>query len=144
MSPLSGTDGTQGGIQSTIVWNNIGIAEMAYKLHKYKGKDIVVSYDANRCIHASEWVSRLNAVLDTSRRHWIETDNAPAADVADTVKHCPTGALHFECSDGSSPEAIPSVNVVTQVVNGPLYVRGNIEVYVFMHQRFMHHYYWYI
>jgi CDGSH-type Zn-finger protein/uncharacterized Fe-S cluster protein YjdI len=101
-------------------------------VHDYKGKDIIVRYDANRCIHAAECVSRLSAVFDNSRRRWVEVNNAPAEEVADAVTHCPTGALHFETisadGTGPEPEAVPVSNTITLVENGPLYVRGNVEV----------------
>src|SRR5512141_3079249 len=101
---------------------------MAHRVHEYKGKDIIVQYDANRCIHAAECIARLGEVFDTSRRRWVEVDNAPAADVAEAVFHCPTGALHFEplTAGGPAREAVPSTNTITLVENGPLYVRGNV------------------
>jgi CDGSH-type Zn-finger protein len=41
---------------------------------------------------------------------------------------CPTGALQFERRDGGAAEAIPHENVIAVGVNGPLYVRGDIQI----------------
>lgn len=41
---------------------------------------------------------------------------------------CPTGALRYERSDGGRPEAIPGSNTVFVMRDGPLYVRGRIEI----------------
>ena len=101
---------------------------MAHKIHDYRGRDIIVQYDGQRCIHAAECVTRLRAVFDTSRRRWIEPDNAPADDIAEVVWHCPTGALHFERTDGGAQEPMPQMNTITLVANGPLYARGNVQV----------------
>ena len=101
---------------------------MIHRIHEYRGQDIIVRYDPNRCIHAAECVSRLGDVFDTSRRRWVEPDNAPADEVATAVTLCPTGALHFERIDNFEREPIPSSNTITLVANGPIYVRGNVIV----------------
>jgi CDGSH-type Zn-finger protein len=41
---------------------------------------------------------------------------------------CPTGALQFERRDGGGAEPIPQENVIAVGVNGPLYVRGDIQI----------------
>lgn len=41
---------------------------------------------------------------------------------------CPAGALHFERTDGGSAESIPDENIILLDENGPLFIRGNIEV----------------
>lgn len=41
---------------------------------------------------------------------------------------CPTGALQFTRQDGGDEEPTPVKNVVNITENGPLYIRGDIEV----------------
>ena len=72
------------------------------KIHRYEGKDIVLTYDARRCIHAGECVRGLPAVFDPARRPWVVPDEADPAEVADVVRRCPTGALHFERAGGQA------------------------------------------
>jgi CDGSH-type Zn-finger protein/uncharacterized Fe-S cluster protein YjdI len=101
---------------------------MTGKIHRYTSADIDVTYDAKRCIHAAECVRGLPAVFDTQKRPWVQPDNANADAVAEVVRRCPSGALHYERKDGGSAEAIPVRYTVTPVVNGPLYVNGNIRI----------------
>ncbi|SFR35617.1 CDGSH iron-sulfur domain-containing protein [Halogeometricum limi] len=98
--------------------------------HEYRGTDITVVYDSNRCIHVRECVEGLSDVFDVSRRPWVLPDAADADEVAAVVERCPTGALHYERSDGSPEEQVPAKNTVRATPNGPLYVRGNVVVTV--------------
>jgi CDGSH-type Zn-finger protein/uncharacterized Fe-S cluster protein YjdI len=101
---------------------------LANRLHSYRGRDIVVTYDLRRCTHAAECLRGLPAVFDTHRRIWVQPDAAPAGEVAEVVMRCPSGALHFERSDGGASEPRPEENTITVSPDGPLYVRGDIEL----------------
>ncbi len=101
---------------------------MSRKLHTYQNDHIRVTYDAKRCIHAAECVRRLGQVFDPDKRPWIQPENAAPAEVAETVSHCPTGALHFERLDGGQPEWPDAENTITPAPDGPLYARGQIQV----------------
>ena len=100
---------------------------MKQKIRTYEGRSIKVVYDVPRCIHAAECVKQLGAVFDPDARPWVNPDGAPAEDVARVILQCPTGALKFERPDGAGEEA-PSTNSVRLDPNGPLYVRGDIQV----------------
>lgn len=100
---------------------------MADKIRTYTGDDIDVTYDTARCIHAAECVRRLPAVFDTRKRPWVQPANASADEVAAVVERCPTGALHYVRQSGNQ-EAAPTTNTIRLEANGPLYVRGDIEV----------------
>jgi CDGSH-type Zn-finger protein/uncharacterized Fe-S cluster protein YjdI len=97
-------------------------------IHEYHADDIEVAFDSNRCIHARECVEGLPAVFDTSRRPWVDPDEADADDVAAVVERCPTGALHYERLDDGPAERTPEKNTVTVVEDGPLYLHGNIVI----------------
>ena len=101
---------------------------MSDTVRLYAGKDIGVTYDAERCIHAAECTRSLPAVFDVSRRPWIQPDAASADAIAAVVAKCPSGALHFTRRDGGSPEAPPEQTSVTVTPGGPLYVRGLVRV----------------
>ena len=58
----------------------------------YRGEEIEVSFDLDRCIHIGECLLTLPEVFDLKRRPWIEADGADPDDVADTVLRCPSGA----------------------------------------------------
>ena len=98
------------------------------RIREYEGEAIVVRYDARRCIHSGECVRGLPQVFDTRRRPWIDATKASADRIAEVVRRCPTGALSFQRSDGGPAEPVPESNTITVSENGPLYVRGDIEV----------------
>lgn len=101
---------------------------MSKNVKQYTSEQIDVSYDVKRCIHAAECVRGLPAVFDTKKRPWIQPGNASADAVADVVGRCPTGALHFTRTDGAQAEPLPAENRILVAANGPLYVRGDLQI----------------
>lgn len=101
---------------------------MTRKIHEYEGEGIRVRFEPRRCIHAQECVRGLASVFDPDRRPWVDPGGADADAIARTVSRCPTGALRFERSDGGPAEEIPERNSVRIVVDGPLFVRGDLEI----------------
>jgi len=92
----------------------------------YPGKDIVVSYDASRCIHAGECVRGAPAVFDPDARPWVQPDRAEAERIAAVVGRCPTGALTVRGTDGSELEQPDPANSLLVSADGPLYLRGRV------------------
>lgn len=101
---------------------------MANKIHKYRGKETEVTFDAKRCIHAAECVRGLPQVFDTSRTPWVLPDAADAEKVAEIIKRCPTGALHFTATADKLKEVTPEHNIALLAKDGPIYLRGEIEI----------------
>lgn len=97
-------------------------------IHEYSNENITVSYDVERCIHVRECVEGLPDVFDPDKRPWIEPDNADIDELVDVIMRCPTGALQFERTDDGPGESAPDENTVTVVPDGPLYLRGDIEI----------------
>lgn len=101
---------------------------MESKVHTYENDEMEVRYDVKRCIHAKECVKGLRSVFDPDKRPWIRPGKAPADAIARTVEQCPTGALHYRYKNKRDVEQIPAKNTISVVPDGPIYVRGNIEV----------------
>lgn len=101
---------------------------MEEDVHEYHGEDIEVSYDHDRCIHVRACVEGLADVFDPTRRPWIRPDEADADELAAVIERCPTGALHYERTDGGPAEAVLTTNTVTVAADGPLYLRGDVEL----------------
>lgn len=101
---------------------------MTDESREYRGEDSVVKFHAKRCIHAKECVKGLPGVFDPGRRPWVDADAASADEICEVIVRCPSGALHFERLDGGVAERAPDENVVTIVPDGPLYVKGDLEV----------------
>ena len=93
----------------------------------YPGQKITVYFDAGRCRHFAECVRGLPAVFDTSHRPWIDPDGSTAERVAEIVRRCPSGALHYTDAEigDESPDA---PTIVTAMTGGPLLVRGDLRL----------------
>ena len=94
----------------------------------YRAEGIVVYFDPRLCIHAEQCVHGLPQVFDRTRAPWITPDGASPDQIAAVIARCPTGALHFDRTDGGPAEPEPAENTVTAIPDGPLYVRGVIVV----------------
>lgn len=93
----------------------------------YGSDAVTVLYDARRCLHAAECVRGLPEVFDTAARPWIQPANADAEKVAEIVRRCPTGALHYALMGGN--EEVGDANThITPQPNGPLIIRGNLSI----------------
>jgi uncharacterized Fe-S cluster protein YjdI len=97
------------------------------KVQRYENEAIEVTFDPNLCIHSARCLQGLPAVFDVRRRKWIELGGADANEVAATIARCPSGALAYRRKDGGPSEA-PGEGKVSPVPDGPLYVRGDLEV----------------
>jgi CDGSH-type Zn-finger protein/uncharacterized Fe-S cluster protein YjdI len=92
----------------------------------YATRELIVSYDAGRCIHAAECVRGAPAVFDPAARPWIQPGNGCAEEIAAVVRKCPTGALTVRHVDGSPIETPDAANNLTVTPDGPLYLRGRV------------------
>jgi uncharacterized Fe-S cluster protein YjdI/CDGSH-type Zn-finger protein len=95
---------------------------------EYPNDRIVVVWEPAYCIHTANCLNGLPEVFDAWRRPWIEVDNASADEIAEVVKTCPTGALHFRRLDGGPQEQDDSEPRVQLRPNGPLFLRGKVRV----------------
>lgn len=95
---------------------------------EYVTPDITVQWFASRCIHSANCVRALHAVFDPQRRPWVDPTAAPADAIAAAILRCPTGALHFIRHDGGAQETPDAPSTLTPIRDGPLYVRGDVEV----------------
>ncbi|MBB5234516.1 (4Fe-4S)-binding protein [Deinococcus budaensis] len=94
----------------------------------YAGDEVTVYYDAPRCVHVANCVRGLPAVFRPRERPWIQVWNeADAARVAEVVRTCPTGALHYALH-GAPPEAPAVPTTITPVTDGPLTLRGDLRL----------------
>ena len=91
----------------------------------YAAPKVTVFYDRSRCRHYAECVRGLPQVFDPARRPWIRADLADADTVAEVVRRCPTGALHYRLLAGK-PEEPPHPTIMTPDPRGPLLVRGDL------------------
>ena len=70
----------------------------------YTAPGVRVFYDRGRCLHFAKCVRGLPEVFDVGKRPWIQPGKASAEQVAEVVRRCPSGALHYRLEEGSSEE----------------------------------------
>lgn len=92
----------------------------------YTAEAITVYYNKDRCIHFAACVRGLPEVFDTTVKPWIQADKADADKVAEVVRHCPTGALHYVLQAGPPEQPEPTTIDVRQ--NGPNFLRGDLTI----------------
>ena len=101
---------------------------MSDKLHIFVGNGIRVTWSKKRCVHFAECVRGLPRVFQPGSVPWVKPDAGVAQKIAEVVERCPTGALHYERLDGGKAEVPATTNVVRPEPNGPLLIRGQVEV----------------
>ena len=93
----------------------------------YTAPGVRVFYDRDRCLHFAECVRCLPEVFDVGKRPWIQPGNASAEQVAEVVRRCPSGALHYRLEEGPSEEPEQPTRVEF-VANGPINLRGDLSI----------------
>jgi uncharacterized Fe-S cluster protein YjdI/CDGSH-type Zn-finger protein len=93
----------------------------------YTGPGVTVFYDRGRCLHFAECVRGLPEVFDVEKRPWIQPENASAEQVAEVVRRCPSGALHYGLEVGPTEEP-EQPTYVEFVANGPMNLRGDLSI----------------
>jgi uncharacterized Fe-S cluster protein YjdI len=104
------------------------VTAMSTKRKPYRAQDIVVYFEPRRCLHTGECLRAVPEVFDNRKTPWINPGAAEPDRVAEAVRRCPTGALHFERLDGGEAETAPARTTVTIMPDGPLFVRGDLEI----------------
>jgi uncharacterized Fe-S cluster protein YjdI/CDGSH-type Zn-finger protein len=95
---------------------------------EYANDSVVVSWDAQRCIHTGICTAGLPEVFDVTRRPWIQLEGADADSVLALVRRCPTGALRARRAGEETEPSDPAPVTIRAVRNGPLYIEGPVRV----------------
>jgi uncharacterized Fe-S cluster protein YjdI/CDGSH-type Zn-finger protein len=97
---------------------------------EYVGDEIAIDLESRLCIHAGECVRGMPEVFDANARPWITVENAfdRADELAEVIRRCPTGALHYRRLDGEAREPAEAPVRVRVQTDGPLYIRSALEI----------------
>jgi len=95
---------------------------------KYPGKDAEVSWRGDLCIHIGECGRAKGDLFVGGRQPWCQPDASSPDEVKDVILRCPTGALSLQLKDGTNPETASPENTVHVAYNGPLFIRGDLEI----------------
>ena len=95
---------------------------------EYVGDQIAVTWEPQYCVHTAMCLDALPDVFDARRRPWVLIEAAGADEIADVVRRCLSGALHYRRLDGGREEAGTHHVAVEPQPNGPLYLHGNVRI----------------
>jgi len=98
------------------------------KAFDYPGERATVGWHGELCIHIGECGRAKGELFVAGRKPWCQPDLASDDEVSEVVLRCPTGALSVNYADGSHQETADSENTVHVAYNGPLFVRGDLEI----------------
>ena len=95
---------------------------------RYEGAEYDVFWNGSLCMHMGECVHDETDLFVKGRKPWAEPDLVDPGCVLDVVKRCPSGALSCASRAEEPDESAETVNSVTVSANGPLYIRGDVEI----------------
>lgn len=96
--------------------------------YTYPGNRAMVSWNGKLCIHIGECGRAEGGRFVGGRKPWCQPDLASDNETEDVVRRCPTGTLSVEFADGSGVEQPPNENTIQVAYNGPLFVRGDLQI----------------
>ncbi len=94
----------------------------------YPGNKATVTWNGKLCIHIGECGRAEGELFVGGRKPWCQPDLASDDETEDVVLRCPTGALSVKFADGSRVEQAPAINTIQVAYNGPLFVRGDLQI----------------
>jgi len=85
---------------SKILENDIKVRTFVFrdgdtKQIKYANKEITVVWKPEFCQHSTRCWTQMPTVFNPRVKKWINPDGAPAGNIEEQVKFCPSGALQF-------------------------------------------------
>lgn len=98
------------------------------KVFKYDGERATVSWHGRLCIHIGECGRAKGDLFVAGRKPWCQPDTSSDDEVQEVVLRCPTGALTVDYENGSRQEQADAENTVHVAYNGPLFVRGDLDI----------------
>ena len=103
--------------------------EAKEKIKEYVNGDLTVVWKPAKCIHSGICVKTLPKVYDPDAKPWIKAENATIEELKAQIELCPSGALTYRMAgEASNNDSAPKAIHVSLVENGPLMVKGSIEI----------------
>ena len=94
-----------------------------------RGRDIDISFDGVRCIHARFCVLGAPTVFKANTPgEWIFPDTMETEALVRVAHNCPSGAITYVRKDGGPAEAPPPVNLLRLRENGPYAFHGPLTI----------------
>lgn len=80
----------------------------------YQSEDLLVFWDANKCIHSAECWTGLPKVFNPWDRPWVKIQEAKPEQIINVINNCPSGALKYKLTEHSkvSPDLARGMGAV--------------------------------
>ena len=95
---------------------------------KYIKDELTMLWKPKTCIHAAVCVQMLPKVYTPNERPWMKQENASVSELKEQINACPSGALSYEDRSKSINENETAMIKATIKENGPMLIKGNIEI----------------
>lgn len=93
----------------------------------YPTERITVWFDGTRCAHFAECLRGHPDVFLRGRKPWVRPDLGDPEEIAEVIRRCPSGALHYRLTDGPAEE--PKVPTsIRRLSAGPVLMRGDLAI----------------
>lgn len=97
------------------------------KRDNYVGKEVTIHDNRGICSHVGFCSDSLPSVFRPAQEPWIDPDGASMAEIIETVKKCPSGALSYSVN-GTEHRDQEREPMVTVSKDGPYFITGGIQV----------------
>ncbi|NOX16239.1 MAG: hypothetical protein GXP61_09525 [Epsilonproteobacteria bacterium] len=98
-------------------------------IQRYNGKEINIIFNRSICSGAGNCVRNFPKIYKNASENWIFPDNDSIAQVKNSIKSCPSGALSYELNSDVTCETYKDVKLEI-IKNGPINVKGNVETQI--------------
>ena len=95
---------------------------------KYSNGEVTIVWQPSKCIHSAICAKDLPSVFKPRERPWVDEKGASTADIVETIKKCPSGALSYYMNGEENKEAESLETKVEVMENGPLLVYGTLKI----------------
>ena len=106
-----------------------GKAPPASAVEEARGKNLLLRFEAKRCIHARHCVLGAPRVfLANVQGQWLFPDEASVESLVAISHACPSGAITYQRFDGGANETPPPVNLLRVRENGPYALHADLRI----------------
>jgi uncharacterized Fe-S cluster protein YjdI len=95
---------------------------------EYPNKDLNIIWQPKKCIHSEKCWRGLSTVFKYGQRPWVDPEGASSEAIKNQIDQCPSGALSYEMKNSEKENNTMSNTTITIAKNGPLLIKGNIEI----------------
>jgi CDGSH-type Zn-finger protein len=100
---------------------------IADKRENYEGEKVTIHDNRGICAHAGHCTDGLPSVFRLKQEPWIDAQGAPAEEIIETIRKCPSGALSYT-ADGVEHRDREGLAAIFVSPNGPYVVTGGPQL----------------